>query len=182
MENNIVKIRPKFWGDGVWFNAILIVIFQAGFTEFFYALMHDWIKAISFNIFFGLFYQPIFILLFLDQAFNSVVFTDEEVIFKGFLHKTRIPYKEITNIISSPSYWATIQYRKNAQSRLKFKQIFFWQISSKKVIDELKRRTGREIDYPNKIARANQYARIWFAAIMFLTIIVLSILMSGSLF
>ena len=178
MENNIVKIRPKFWGDGVWFNAILIVIFQVGFTEFFYALMHDWIKAISFNIFFGLFYQPIFILLFLDQIFNSVVFIDEEVIFKGFLHKTRIPYKEITNIISSPSYWATIQYKNSAQSRLRFKQIFFWRISSKKIIDELKRRTGREIDYPDKIARVNQYARIWFAAIMLLTIVVMAILMS----
>ncbi|MFA7295305.1 MAG: hypothetical protein WC042_01505 [Candidatus Paceibacterota bacterium] len=58
---------------------------------------------------------------------------------------------------------------------------FFGRVSSKKVIDELRRRTGREIDYPDKISRANQYARIWFAAIMLLTLVVMAILMKSKI-
>jgi hypothetical protein len=176
---NIFKIRPKFWGDGIWTFPSLIVIFQVGFTVFFYALSHDITVAMSLSIIFGFLVQPVFIILSLDQMFNCVVFTDVEVIFKGFLHKRKIPYREITNILSSPNDWAVIQYKKDSESRIRFKQIFFWAASSKKVIDELKRRTHREIDYPERIAHSNMYARVWFVAIMFLVIVVMDCLLWG---
>jgi hypothetical protein len=36
MENNIVKIRPKFWGNGIWFavfmllTIVVLAIFMSG--------------------------------------------------------------------------------------------------------------------------------------------------------
>jgi hypothetical protein len=160
--NKSIKIRPKFWGDGLWFNVSIILIFEVGFLLFFFSLSRDLVVSISLTLIISVIIQPIFFLLLLDQLLNCVIFNDNEVIFQGFLYKTKIAYKEITNILSNENNWPVIVYQKEGKNNLQTRQMFFWAESSKKVIDELKKQTGLNIIYPEKIAKRNMHGRIWF--------------------
>ncbi|PIS15429.1 hypothetical protein COT62_03700 [Candidatus Roizmanbacteria bacterium CG09_land_8_20_14_0_10_41_9] len=164
-----IKIGPKFWGDGLWFNVGIILIFQVGILLFFFSLSRDLIVSISLMLIMTVIVQPIFFLLLLDQALSCVVFNDHEVIFQGFLYKTRIAYREIINVLSNENSWPVIVYQKEGKKVIQTRQIFFWAESSKKVIDELEKRTGLTIMYPEKIAKRNAHGRIWFAGGIFLS-------------
>ena len=171
--DNIVKIRPKFWSDGIWFIAGEAIIILFGYPLFNYILSKNADAAMFSGTLIGLLVIPIFGLMFLDQILSRVVFTADEVIFRGLFYKHKIAYKEIVDISSSPNAWAVIlyqQHKKNRQSRSQSQRIFFWAASSHKIVDELKKHTRREIAYPDKIARANMYGRVWIAVITLITI------------
>lgn len=174
-----IKIRPTFWGDGLWFNVGIIFIFQAGILLFFFGLSRDLILSISLMLIMTVIVQPIFFLLLLDQLFSCVVFNDSEIIFQGFLYKTRIVYKNIVNVFSGEDKWPVIVYQKEGSNYTQTRQMFFWSESSKKVIDELKKRIGFTIIYPERIAKRNIHGRIWFlggifASFAFIIVVFLS--------
>ncbi len=167
------KIRPNFLKDQIWFYPVFMIIMQAIFTGFFYKISTDKSVAFSVSIIMAILIQPIFLLLFFDNISNTVYFEQDQVIFKGFLWKKIIPYKNIQALISSELVWPILIYLDPKSNKPKSMRLFVWDYSILKIIRELETRRGKfsySEEAIRKVANRNFWGKIWFIIIVFGTL------------
>jgi len=164
-------IKPKFWGDGLWFYPALMLIFAGGFSLMMYRLMEGKPEWLGLALIMNILILPIFFLLWLDNLSNRVVFEDDQVIIKGFLHKKKIPYRHVKDITFSDLQNAGLVYFNEKRNQNDYLYLPVWNHSINLVIDEMKKRTDIQVEgYPTKVNRANFFAKIWMLVILGLVV------------
>lgn len=172
MERRPLKIKPKFWGDALWFYPILIVIMCGSMSVMMWRLSggKDYWLGLAFIV--SIIIAPIFLLLWIDNLSNRAVFEDDQLILKGFLHKKKIPYKDIKDITFSDLQNAGLIYFNEKKQRNDYLRLPIWNQSINALIDEIKKRAGIQVDgYPTRVNRANFFGKIWMLAILALTFV-----------
>jgi len=173
---NNLTIKPKFFRDALWVYPLLMLILGVGFSIFMWRLSkgEDYWMGLSFLM--NLIIQPIFLLLWIDNVSNRAVFKEDRLILKGFLHKKEILYKDIKGIIFSDIQQPFLVYYDLKFGGNNSIQLPIWNYSINLFIDEVKKRSGIEVNgYPDKVNRINFRGKIWFVIIMALTIGVINI-------
>jgi len=164
-------IKPKFWGDALWFYPALMLVFGAGFGIMMWRLAAGKPEWIGLTVIMNFLIQPIFFLLWIDNLSNRAVFEEKQVVLKGFLHRKKIEYANIRGIFFSELENVSLAYFNPGRNRNECLRMFIWNRSINALIDEVKKRTSIKVDgYPDKVNRRNFQAKVWFLAIMFLTV------------
>ncbi|MDD5341243.1 MAG: hypothetical protein PHC97_02265 [Patescibacteria group bacterium] len=170
-NSEIKKIKPKFFGDVLWFYPALMLIMGIGFSIFMWRLSGSKPYWPGLSVIMNILIQPIFFLLWLDNLSNRAIFEKNQLILKGFLHKKKIEYKNIRSITFSDLDPAALIYFNPKLNKNRYIQLFIWNHSINILIDEIKKRANIKVNgYPDKINRRNFYGKIWFLVIMALTI------------
>jgi len=168
---NPIKIKPKFWGDTLWFYPALMLILGGGFSIFMWRLSGGKSEWLGLSVIMNLLIQPIFLLLLIDNFSNRAVFEENQLVLKGFLHKKKIEYKNIQGIAWSDLQPAVLIYFNPKINKNQYARLFIWNHSINLLIDEIKERTNIKVTgYPDKVNYRNFYAKIWFLVIMALTL------------
>lgn len=119
-------------------------------------------------------------LLWIDNLSNKAVFEDDRVILKGFLHKKIIVYKDIQSIVFSDLTQPTLYYYNPERNRQDFVNLFIWNHSINILIDEIKKHSHIKVNgYPDVVNRRNFYGKIWFLAIMLLTMVIICVVFAN---
>jgi hypothetical protein len=167
-------MRPNFWKDQLWFYPSMIIIFHLIFSIFFSVTSKDLNGVIFINIMLIILVDPLFWLLFFDSIFNTAYFEQDKVIFKSFLWKTVIPYKNIRAFGGNEMLWPTLVYLDAKNDRTKPFRLFTWPHSITKIIQELERRCGKFANYQEdkvlKIANNNRWSKVWIALIIIIVL------------
>jgi hypothetical protein len=167
-------IRPHFWKDALWVYPALMLILGAGFSVFMWRLCGGKPEWLGLSVIMNALILPIFFLLWLDNISNRAIFEENSVIFKGFLHKQTIDYKNILSISFTNLSNATLTYFNPKLGKNQSSDLFIWNYSINILIDEIKKRTGIMVNgYPDTVNRRNLRGKLWFLLIMLLTIVII---------
>lgn len=148
-----------------------MLIFGIGFSIFMWLLSNGGPEWMGLSVIMNILIQPVFLLLWIDNSSNRAIFKERELILRGFLHKKVIEYKNIRAITFSDLYPAVLVYFDPKRNRNNFTQLFIWNHSINRLIDEIKKRTGIKVNgYPDKFSKRNFKGKIWFLIMMALAI------------
>lgn len=166
-----MKIKPKFWGDTLWFYPALMLVIGGGFGVFVWRLCHGESYWLGLCVLENLLIQPIFLLMWIDSLLNTAVFEENQLILKGFLHKKKIEYRNIVGISFSGLEQPTLIHFNPKLGKKEFTRLFVWNHSINILIDEIKKRANITVNgYPSEINKHNFSGKIWFLIIMAVTI------------
>lgn len=170
--NQTVKIKPNFWKDALWFYPTFMLIMGIGFSIFMWRLTKEDSSWLGLSVIMNLLIQPIFLLLWIDNISNRAIFEEDQLILKGFLHKKKIAYEDISEITFSDIQPANLIYFDRKIQGRKLLPLPIWNYSINLFIDEIKNRTDIKVNgYPDKINKVNFNGKIWFLVMTALTII-----------
>ncbi len=173
MSNRLI-IKPKFWADALWVYPTLMLVLGVGFSVFMWRLSKGDSQWMGLSVIMNFLIQPIFLLLWIDNISNKAIFEDDKMILKGFLHKKIIEYKNIQSIAFSDLTQPTLFYYNSKRNRQDFVNLFIWNHSINSLIDEIKKRANIKVDgYPDAVNHRNFNAKIWFLAMILLTMIIM---------
>lgn len=167
------KLKSNFWKDQLWFHPALILILGGGFSVLFWRISGGSEAGIVTICAMAVLVMPWFLLLWVDNLSNRVIFEDKRVIFKGLWWKKTIPYENINGLMADPLNWPAISFINPKTARADAMRLFVWCHSVTKIIEELQRRRGKFENYEEKVilnlAKRNAHGKIWFLLIMLVT-------------
>jgi len=169
-------IKPKFWGDTLWNYPVLILILSIWFGVLMYRFSGGGDEWMGTTVIIDILVLPIFFLLWFDQLCNCVIFEDNQLILKGFLHRQKVAYQDIKDISFSDQAQPILIYFDPKLNKNNYQRLPIWNHSINILIDEIKKHTDVRVEgYPNKINRANFYGKIWMLVIITATAILFTV-------
>lgn len=170
-KSNVLKIRPSFWRDQLWFTPGLTLVIWGTMM----ILMVHWSKggpeALGLVLLMSLLILPPLILVAAGNLTSAIIFEKDRVIFRILFSKTVIDRTSFEGCYGNEAGWPILFYQ-DARRRRKQHPVFTWPHSLLLVMAKLKERWP-EINYDPealaKVARRNTAGKVWFLVIMIIT-------------